>query len=176
MRKIIVATALTILFVGFIAQAQTNPPAPGPENKKLEVFVGTWTGDAKAETTPFGKGGTVTSTMTCAMYAGGYDLVCDSDDSGPMGKVKGHSIHGYNREKKQYFMFGIDSTGYGGPGTAKVEGPDWTFEANDVMGGKTFWFRTSLKVVSLKEMTFKSEYSEDGKVWKLQAQGKMLKK
>ena len=53
---------------------------------------------------------------------------------------------------------------------------DWTFEGSDTMGGKTYWFRSVVKIVSPTEMTFKSEYSEDGKTWKLSSEGKMIKK
>jgi hypothetical protein len=165
-----------IMLFSLAAQAQTTPPAPGPEHKKLSVFIGTWTGTGKAETTPFGKGGATGGTMACGWYAGGYHLVCDSEDSGPMGKTKGHGIYGYNTEKKQYYSFGIDSMGFGGPGAAKVDGSAWTFEGSDSMGGKTYWFRTAVKLVSPNELTYRSEYSEDGKAWKLQSEGKMVMK
>lgn len=176
MKRILVASVVMTVLFALAAQAQTTPPPPGPEHKKLGVFVGTWTGEGKAETTPFGKGGAIKSTMTCGWFTGGYQLVCDSDDSGPMGKIKGHSLYGYNVDKKQYFGFGIDSSGFGGPATTKVDGSTWTFEGNDTMGGKTYWFRTVVRLTSPSEMTFKSDYSEDGKTWKPQAEGKMTKK
>jgi hypothetical protein len=176
MKRIVTASAVMIVLFALAAQAQTTPPPPGPEHKKLAVFIGTWTGEGKMETTPFGTGGAVKSTMNCGWFTGGYQLVCDSDDSGPMGKIKAHSIYGYDVEKKQYFSFGIDSNGYGGPLTAKVDGSTWTFEATDTMGGKTYWFRTIVKLASPTELTYKSEYSEDGKTWKPEAEGKMIRK
>jgi hypothetical protein len=175
MKRVVAASAVMVLLLVLAAQAQTTPP-PGPEHKKLGVFVGTWTGDGKSETTPFGKGGATKSAMTCAWYAGGYQLVCDSDDSGPMGKTKAHTIYGYNVDKKQYFSFGIDSTGYGGPGTARVDGSTWMFEGSDTFGAKTYWFRTAVKLASPAELAYKSEYSDDGKTWKAQSEGKMAKK
>ncbi len=176
MRRILFAFVVMLMLFALAAQAQTTPPQPGPEVKKLGVFAGTWTGEGKAETTPFGKGGAVRSTMACRWYTGNFHLVCDSEDSGPMGVVKGLGIYGYDTEKKQYTNYGIDSMGFGGPGTAKLVGNDWTFEGSNTMGGKTFWFRTVVKVVSPTEITFKAEYSEDGKTWKPQAEGKMTKK
>lgn len=176
MKRIVIAAVVMIVLFALAAQAQTTPPPPGPEQKKLGVFVGTWTGQGKAEDSPFGKGGTTTSMTTCAWFTGGYQVVCDSDDSGPMGKIKGHSIYGYNADKKHYFMFGIDSAGYAGPGTASVEGSAWTFQSSDTFGGKTYHFRAVVKFNSPTELTYKSEYSEDGKIWKLQAEGKMTRK
>ncbi len=177
MKRILVASVVVTALFAVAAQAQTTtPPPPGAEVKKLGAFVGTWTGEGKSETSPFGKGGVIKSTMTCGWYTGGYQLICDSDDSGPMGKIKSHGIYGYRVDKKQYFSFGIDSSGFGGPGTVKVDGSTWTFEGNDTMGGKPFWFRTVVRLTSPSELDFKSEYSEDGKTWKQQSEGKMTKK
>ena len=176
MKHILVAAGLVALFFALAAQAQTTPPPPGPEQKQLGVFVGTWAGEGKMEATPFGKAGTTKGTMTCLWYTGEYQLVCDSEDSGPMGKIKSHSIYGYNVEKKHYFSFGIDSTGFAGPGTAKVDRSSWTFEATDTMAGKTYHFRTVVKLEPPNELAYKSEYSEDGKSWKLAGEGKLTKK
>jgi hypothetical protein len=176
MKRIAIATALMIVLFALAAKAQTTPPPPGPEQKKLAVFIGTWTGEGKEEATPFSKGGAVKSTMNCGWFTGGYHLVCDSDDSGPTGKIKAHSLYGYDAEKKQYYTFGIESTGYGGPMSAKVDGSTWTFEGSDTVSGKTYWFRTIVKLTSPTELTYKSEYSEDNKTWKPEAEGKMVKK
>ena len=167
--------ALAILCLSMTAMAQTAP-VPGPEQKKLDVFVGSWNGSGKVEATPMGKAGPTTGTMTCSWYPGGFFLVCDSVDSGPMGKIQSHSLYGYHADKKQYIMFGVDSTGFGGPGTAKVEGSAWTFDSNDTIGGKRVWFRTVVSLPSPKDLTWKSEFSEDGKTWKLAGEGKMTKK
>ncbi len=175
MKRIAVALFVILLFAALNASAQTAP-TPGPEQKKLGVFLGSWTGEGKMETTPFGKGGVVKSTMTCSWYSGGFHLICNSEDVGPGGKITGHSIYGYNAEKKQYFTFSIDSAGFDGPGTAKVEGSTWTFDGTATMGGKTYWFRSAVKLVSPTEITYNGEYSEDGKTWKLQGQGKLTKK
>jgi hypothetical protein len=176
MKRIVASFAVMLVLFVLAAQAQTTPPPPGPEQKQLGAFVGTWTGDVKAETTPFGKGGVIKSTMACKWFSGGYHLICDSEDSGPMGVIKSMAVYGYNADKKQYFSFSIDSSGSGAPGTAKVDGSNWTFEGSDTMGGKTFWFRTAAKLATPSELTFKADYSEDGKTWKPQAEGKMTKK
>jgi hypothetical protein len=176
MKSVALALALAVVCCSFTASAQSKPPAPSPEQKRLDVFVGTWSGSGKMEKSPFGDEGATTSTMTCAWYTGGYHLVCDSEDSGPMGKLKGHSLYGYHPDKKQYITFGIDSTGFGGAGIAKVDGSNWTFEGNDTVGGKPIWFRTAVRLITPKELTWKSDYSEDGKTWKMMGEGKMTKK
>ncbi len=173
-RKVLFAVVL-LLITAAVALAQ-KPQTPGPEQKKLGVFVGSWTGEGKLETTPFTKGGVAQSTMTCKWYQGGYHLVCDAEDSGPAGKNFGHSIYGYDTEKKQYFTFGIESSGFAGPGGVSVNGSTWMFDAKATMAGKPLWYRTGVNFTSPTGISWKSEYSEDGKSWKLLGEGKMLKK
>ncbi len=175
MKRFVIVFVAGMLFFALTAHAQTTPPTPGPEVKRLGVFVGTWTGEGKLEDSPFGKGGLIKSTMTCAWYTGGFHLVCESVDVGPMGTLKAHSVYGYSVDKKQYFDFGIDSTGFGSMGSAKVDGSNWTFEGADTVGGKNVRFHTVVHLSSLTEMTYKSEFSEDGKIWKAMSEGKLTK-
>ncbi len=168
--------ALALLLITAAAAYAQKPPAPSPELKKLGVFVGSWTGRGKMETTPFSPGGVAQSTMTCGWYHGGYHLVCDAEDSGPVGKNFGHSIYGYDTEKKQYFTYGIESSGFAGPGGARVDGSTWVFDAKTTMTGRPLWYRTAVKISSPTEFSWKSEYSEDGKTWKLLGEGAMAKK
>ncbi len=175
MKRQVSFTVVLLLIVAEAAWAQ-KPPAPSPELKKLGVFVGSWTGDGKLMTTPFSPGGIMHSTMTCNWYHGGYHLVCDAEDSGPAGKNFGHSIHGYDAEKKQFFTYGIESSGFAGPGGATVDGSTWMFDAKTTMTGKPFWYRTNMRFASPTQLSWKSEYSEDGKAWKPLGEGKLAKK
>ncbi len=171
-----ISFTIVLLLIAATAALAQKPPAPSPEVKKLGVFVGSWMGEGKMVTTPFSPGGVAQSTMTCKWYQGGYHLVCDAEDSGPAGKNFGHSIYGYDSEKKQYFTYGIESSGFAGPGGAAVDGSTWMFDAKTAMAGKPVWYRTAIKFASPKELSWKSEYSEDGKTWKPQGEGKLVKK
>ncbi len=168
MKRIVIASALILLISGLAAQT------PTPEQKKLGVFVGSWSGEGKVEANPFGKGGVLRSTMTCRWYPGGFHIVCDQEDNGPMGKSSGHWIYGYRPDKKEYVSFGIDSTGYADTGTARVDGNTWTFESSAAVGGKDIRFRTAV-TISPTEIAYKGSYSEDGKTWKPQGEGKLTR-
>src|SRR5918992_5921371 len=85
--------------------AQMGPAQPGPENKNLEHFVGTWKMEGTMEPSPMGPGGSFTGTETCRMFDGGFHLVCDSEGSGAMGPMKGHMILAYDRGAKVYRYF-----------------------------------------------------------------------
>ena len=54
--------ALTLgLFAVTVAIAASGPKA-GPEHKKMEVFVGTWTYVGEAKASPYGPAGKITGT------------------------------------------------------------------------------------------------------------------
>jgi hypothetical protein len=175
MKRIVIVSVVMMLLFALAAQAQTTPP--GPEHKKLGVFVGTWTTEAKIEASPFNKGGTSKNTTSCAWYTGEYQVVCDADASGPSGKSKSHMILGYSVERKRYFSFGISSNG-GSPDLllCSFDGSVWTYEGNANRGGKTYQRRYVGKFAPTNEFNYKWEYSEDGKNWKVSSEGKMTKK
>jgi hypothetical protein len=174
MKRTVIASVVMTLLFALAAQAQTPPP--GPEHKKLGLWLGTWTGEGKDEATPFGKAGTSKSTSSCTWFTGEYQVVCNADYSGTNGKGKALYILGYSMTKKQYFVFFNNSDGDSGMIPGKVDGSVWTFENSDTVGGKTYQFRTVFKFASPDQNSSKSEYSEDGKNWKVSAEGKGTKK
>lgn len=95
------------------AQAPEKKPEPGPEQKKLAYFAGTWKSEADMKANPFGPAGKMTGTDTCEWFAGGFHVVCRSTGKGPMGPLKGLGIIGYNAEEKVYTYYGIDNMGMG---------------------------------------------------------------
>src|SRR5262245_37670224 len=119
-----------------IAQAPASPPAPSPEQKQLQRFVGTWTGKGDMKPGPFGPGGVMNWTETCDWFTGGYSVVCKSDGKGPMGAVKGLSIVGYSSEEKVYTYYGVDSTGFSDMSKGTLKGNVWSFESHGTMGGQ----------------------------------------
>jgi hypothetical protein len=174
MKRIAVVLVFLMLLFALAAQAQTPPP--GPEHKKLGMYVGTWTGENKSEANPFGKGGISKNTRSCAWFTGEYQVVCDVEESGPIGKTKSLEILGYSSEKKQYFLFYITGAGKSGMIPGNVDNSVWTWTWDGVAASKTYHVRLTAKYPSPTERTSKAEYSEDGKNWKLAEEGKMTKK
>lgn len=174
MKRIIVVSVVMMLLVAIAAQAQT---APTPEHKKMGVWVGTWTDESKSEDTPFGgKAGTSKGTSSCEWFEGEYQVVCNGESSGPMGKTKSLAILTYSTEKKQYLGFHMASTGEFTYPPIKVDGSVWTWYDSITSAGKTYQFRVAINFTSSREYTVKTEYSEDGKNWKLESEGKGVKK
>ena len=67
------------LMLAAVAMAQMEPPKPGPELKKLDVFVGSWMLDGNMKPGAMGPGGTMTESEKCEWMQGDFYLVCHSD-------------------------------------------------------------------------------------------------
>ena len=105
---------LWAVFAMVTVAAQTQPPQapkPGPEDKKLDYFVGKWTHTGEMKPGPMGPGGKASWTETCEWFEGRFAIVCRSDGKGPMGPMKGLGIMSYSPEEKVYTYVGTDSGG-----------------------------------------------------------------
>ncbi len=79
----IILVACLLVVTGLLAQ--TEPPKPGPEVKKLDVLAGAWTLEGDVKPGPMGQGGKMTESQKCEWMEGGYFLVCHVD----LGRVHG---------------------------------------------------------------------------------------
>src|SRR5271168_1269340 len=93
---------LAVLLLGAEAMAQNDSPKPGPEVKKLEVFVGSWTLDGNMKPGMMGQGGSMTEDEKCEWMDGGFYVVCHSSFKSSMGGGAGLSVMGYSTEDKVY--------------------------------------------------------------------------
>jgi hypothetical protein len=167
MRKFLSVIAAFAL-VGILLAAQQpppQPPKPGPEQKNLEWFVGTWKMEGTMHPSPMGPGGKFAGSETCNML-GGWHLVCDSSGSGPMGNIKGHAILTYDRTAKQYRYFSVsdlmpDAESATGERTAN----GWTWTSKMEMGPQTIHGRFTMTNKSDSAYDFKWEMSMDGTKW-----------
>src|SRR5262245_33294027 len=66
-------------------------PKPGTEQKRIGYFAGHWNFQGEAKPSPMGPGGKISATETCDWFAGGFQLVCRSKGTGPMGAVTSQS-------------------------------------------------------------------------------------
>ncbi len=174
MKRSVRLAAVAVLFCAGLAQAEeppAGPPKPGPEHKKLEFFVGTWSGKAEIKESPMGPGGPMTWTETCEWFPGGFAVVCRSEGKGPMGPVNGLGILGYNGQENAYTYYGVDSGGWSGLAKGTIAGPIWTFTSDEQMGDKVVRGRYTLKQVSADRQTFTYEASVDGGPWNTVMEG-----
>ena len=166
--------AATVMFAA-AATAQMEPPKPGPELKKLDVFVGSWTLDGTMKPGMMGPGGTMTENEKCEWMQGDFYLVCHSDYKSSMGNGVGLSVMGYSADDKAYTYREFNSFGEFDDSRGAVDGDTWTWTSDEKMGGMTMKGRFTMKMTSATSYTFTFDMSQDGTKWSTVMDGKASK-
>ena len=152
-----------ILICGFtallLAQAPQERPKPGPEQKKLEYFVGTWKTEGEIKPNEFVPAGKSVTTETYALGPGGFYLEVDRPE-GQIPRTQG--IMAYDSHAKVYTSYYASSAGFVGVGTGTVNGNTWTWMVDDKYAGKSIKGRTTATILSPTQYTSKYELA-DGK-------------
>ena len=157
---------------GLRAQADTQPPKPGPEHQKLSYFAGRWTSTGEMKFGPMGPGGPVKTESTCEWFPGGFYLVCRGQGQGPAGETRNLGILGYSAERGRYSYYGIDNSGMGGDHAyGEVAGDTWTWESESMMGDQTVTSRYVMKQISPDQYSWRWEVSGEGGEWTLLGEG-----
>lgn len=172
MKRLISATLVCLAGLSAAPSwAQGQAPAPGPEHKRLDYFVGKWSGEADLKPSPLGPGGKMTMQETCERFAGGFHLVCRSQGKGPMGELEGLGVLTWNMDRKLYAYFGIDNFGSTDSGTGSVDGKTWTWAGDSKVGDRTLKSRYTVVEESPDTQSMKWEMEEGG-TWKVVMEGR----
>jgi hypothetical protein len=157
------------------AMAQMGAPKPGPEVKKLETFVGTWTLDGTMKPGAMGPGGSMTENEKCEWMEGGFYVVCHANYKSSMGNGSGLSVMGYSTDDKAYTYREFNSFGEFEDSKGSVDGDTWTWNSDEKMDGKTMKSRFTMKMTSATSYNFVFEMSDDGTKWATVMDGKGVK-
>jgi uncharacterized protein DUF1579 len=164
-RVAMVILACGIVGTGAGAQAQTSQK-PGPDQKKLEVFVGTWSYSGEAKQNPYGPAGKITGTDVFEMLPGGFFLTHHWDEKNPIGNLKGVETWGFDSAKKAYAFNYYTSFGEMGSGSIAVTGNTWKNTSTGIaFDGKRAWSRCTFDLTSATTFTVKCDASADGTKW-----------
>ena len=148
-----------------VKPAPAAAPKPGPELKKLDMFVGKWKSEGEAQVSPYGPAGKLTSADSYAWMPGGFFMTHHWDVVQAGVAIKGMEVIGYDATKKVYLTRFFDNFGNSGWQTATVQGNTWTWTGDSEVGGKPIKERFVVVVVSPDIVTVKGEYSTDGAKW-----------
>ena len=148
------------------SDSHSTQAAPGPEQKRLGVFLGRWhtTGEvAVTASTPAAK---VDAIDTYEWYPGEFFLIHHADGKVGNDPIQSIEIMGYDPGRQCYFASFFDSTGGFGVEELRRDGNTWTWRGANVMGVKE---HRCIAVVSHDGKTVRArhEKSEDGKNWAL---------
>jgi hypothetical protein len=163
------------LLISAPALAQMDMPKPGPEHKKLDMFVGSWALDGDMKASPMGPGGKMTESEKCAWMEGGFFVVCHSDFKSSMGDGTGISVMGYSADDKAYTYREFNSWGEFDDSKGSVDGDTWTWTSDEKMGPTTMKGRFTMKITSPTSYNFMFEMSQDGTKWTTVMDGKATK-
>src|SRR5215472_11001863 len=129
MRKAILASALVLFPI--MAWAQMVPK-PGPEVKKLDYFVGTWSIEGTVAQGPWGSGGKFTSQDKSDWLPGNFFVQCHSEFKMPPevgGDGTETSYLGYDTDKNIYTFDAFSSLGRHEVSQGTVSGDTWTWNS-----------------------------------------------
>ena len=169
---------LTLILLAGSVMAQTSA-VPGPEVKKLDYFVGTWTGEGTVPAGPWGAGGKYSVTHTQKWMAGKFFLESRSETKMPS-ELGGETISigfvGYDTEKKIYTSTGFDSHGGHGVELGTLDGDTWTWTGSEDYKGQQIQHRETNKMLSPTTYIAKFEVSTDGTTWTPMMETRVTKK
>lgn len=168
------ALALCALTTSLLAQETMKP---GPEHARIGYFVGTWQLEGETAASPMGPGQRITGTETCEWFAGGFQLICQGDVSGPRGAGKSGSVWTYDPAQRRYTYYLYNSLGESFYVLGSVEGKVWTWNAELPMeGGGTMKLRATLTEQPPVTYAYRVETSPDGATWTVVEEGQATKK
>jgi len=175
-RRIVLILCLILIAVSPVAQ-MGGPP--GPEVKKLDYFVGTWTTDGTIAQGPWGMGGKFTATASTDWLPGSFFLESKSESQMPPeigGENKAVLIMGYDGQQNTYTSDRYSSLGQHETSKGTLAGDTWTWTSSSNYGGMEIQGKMTIKTLSATGYTMKYEVSMDGKNWMPFMDGKVTKK
>jgi hypothetical protein len=155
--------------------AQAGTMKPGPEQKRLGYFIGTWHMEGDSKQSTFGPAGKFTSDETDEWWPGGFFIVGHSTGKGPMGEEKVLAVLGYDPQKKVYTYDAFSNMGMHETATGAFENGTWTWSNEMNMNGKNVKGHFIMKQESPTSYTFKFENSVNGGPWETVMEGKSTK-
>jgi len=176
--SLVLLVSFASLLISSSLCAQTGPPTPAPELKKLDFLAGDWTTEGTFVPGPPGTPPAKFKTSSHAEWMeGAFFLVENGEaDMEGMGKMKELVVMGYDPDQKVYTYRNFNSMGQSELSTGKVDGDTWTWTGDEHFGGMTMKGRVTLKVLSATSYTTKFELSMDGNEWFQAMEAKSTKK
>ena len=160
------------------AWAQANPK-PGPEVKKLEYFIGTWSSEGTISPGPWGQGGKFSGTDIMEWMPGNFFIEGHSDYKMPAelgGDGKAVSFMGYDTNQNTYTYNDFNSQGQHESSKGTFSADTWTWTSSANYGGQEIQQKMTMKILSPTSYTLKFDVSADGTNWMPFMEGKATKK
>jgi Protein of unknown function (DUF1579) len=158
-----------------VVRAQSEPPKPGPEVRKLAVMVGRFTVEDEVKAGAMGPNSPAKrygGTDDCRWTAGGFAVTCDFALDSAGVKYTGTALVYYDPVAKVYRLHEVDSSGEIDNKTGTVSGDTWTWPGETILHGKVYHARYIMKVVSSNSYEYTEESGENENMMKVFVTGK----
>jgi Protein of unknown function (DUF1579) len=176
MKRIVIAVGLIMLLFAVSAVAQTPAPKPGPEHKKMEIWVGNWTFEEEDFATPFAPAGKLSGKAVVKPILGGFFVEFRNESKGTAGPAQYFEVDSYDPLTKKYVWNGFSSDGGIHAVTYTIEGTLVSYSGTLLIGGKQGKIRgTCVFAPDFMSWEEKGEISADGKAWMPRYQTKFTK-
>jgi hypothetical protein len=175
-RRIALIPFLVLIAVSAWAQMGGQP---GPELKKLDYFVGTWTTEGTIAQGPWGTGGKFSATGTSEWMPGNFFLQSHSEVKMPPevgGETKDLTVMGFDTQQNVYTHDAFGSQGRHESSKGTLAGDTWTWNSSANYGGMDIQQKMTIKTLTPTSYSVKFEISMDGKTWMPFMEGKATKK
>jgi hypothetical protein len=172
MKRIAFAVSLVIVVLAVALLAQTAAPKPGPEQKKLNIWVGDWTLEGESQATPLGPARKYVGKATVRSIMDGFFV----EWHGQSGDSIWNEVDGYDALNKTYFWSGFSNDGSFNSATYTIDGTTAKYSGTLILGDKRYRIRGTAEFGSdFMSFVDKEEVSADGQVWMPNFQNKMVK-
>jgi hypothetical protein len=169
MKKITVIALFALVFV-CVAFAQETPTVlqkPGPEHIRLAGFVGHWTTAGEVAESPLGPVEKWSGTIRSEWFSDGFAVVRHVDEkSSIIADYHALDVITYDTAAKTYTWYNVDNQGWSGFIKGAFSGDVFTLAWEAQAKGKNYKLRGTAKWLGADTLTYVSEYSEDGTIWK----------
>jgi len=161
-----IVIGMAVLIGAAALQAQSPAPKPGPEHKKLEIWVGNWTYESENKATPYQPAGKFSGTAKVRPVLGGFFVEWRGEEKGPSGTHRWLEIDGYDALNKKFMWNCFFSDGSFNTVTYTIEANTAKCSGSSLQGEKQYKFRASVVFApDLMSSVEKGEISVDGKTW-----------
>jgi hypothetical protein len=148
------------------SKAHAQPSRPGPEHRRLDVFVGKWNMEGEQYEGPVGPAAKVTAVQTYEWLTGGFFLVHRFE--GRVGEAEAACIEiiGHDASSRSFFLRSFYNDGKTNEWQAREQDGSWMLTGEWQIGGKAMQVRCTIRFSDAgNTMTGKWEHSSDGSKW-----------
>jgi|ERR1700722_3153527 len=126
------------------ATQETKAPQPGPEMERIKFLLGRWSTDSEYEKTPMiPDGGKCTGWYEARLGPGGFSIIADFEENGPLGPEIGHEVISWDPKQEAYTVVTVGNAFPGAViGKSRWEGDKFVIQTDFTEHGTTMHLRS----------------------------------